>query len=312
MDKFDNDPVFKKLKEQLQRLGPKDMDAAQAIVGRMVERMNTLPVDDFDGLTPEQVDVMMSRPFEIPDLVRFHPDRITPGNTAVMRLFLGIADACGDKGMKATPSGYLPRKLMRTLAEDIAGEEAFYEPGKYWATREDEFSLLFMTRHCATFAGLIRKYRGRFMLTRKGRGLLEKEAFGEIFHGLFAAAASKWNWGCTDGFPELYAIQSAWLISLRWLQLFGAQPRDEYSFYARRFLKTFPAILRFIPKDSSTKDPEKMVRRAYGLRVFERFALAFGLAERDGWPRDMFHFHLAGDCLIRKTPLLDRFIEFRG
>ncbi|MBN1196797.1 MAG: hypothetical protein JXA62_05265 [Candidatus Aminicenantes bacterium] len=177
--------------------------------------------------------------------------------------------------------------------------------------REDEFPLLFMTRHCATFAGLMRKYRGRFMLTRKGRGLLEKEAFGEVFHALFAAAARKWNWGCRDGYPELYAIQSTGLISLRWLHLFGDLPRDEYSFYAQRFLKAFPAILRFMPNDAITKDREKMVRRAYALRFFERFALAFGLAERQGWPRDMFLCHLEGERLIRKTSLLNQYIDFR-
>lgn len=125
---FENDLVIRKLKEQLQKLGPEDMEAAQAIADRIAARMNSLPVEDFDGLTPEQVDGMMSRPFEIPDLARFHPDLIEPSDTAVMRLFLGIADACGDKGLKTTPSGFLPCKLMRILAENLAGEEVFMNP----------------------------------------------------------------------------------------------------------------------------------------------------------------------------------------
>ena len=74
---------------------------------------------------------------------------------------------------------------------EIAGDGAYWKPGKFWINNEDEFPELIMVRHCAIWAGLLRKLHGKFRLTKKGGNLLEEQAYGTIYYELFKQACLK-------------------------------------------------------------------------------------------------------------------------
>ena len=85
--------------------------------------------------------------------------------TAVIRAFLGHV---GD-GIPLTGAGYLPPKVVSALMAEL-------DPEKVWfgeANREAQTRPLLALREAATELGLVRKYRGTLLLTKRGAQLCE-------------------------------------------------------------------------------------------------------------------------------------------
>jgi hypothetical protein len=88
----------------------------------------------------------------------------------------------------------------------------------------------------AELAGLIRKYKGRFILSRDCRPLLDRDGLRSIYPRLFRAYSEQYNWGYWDRYPELHFIQQAFLFTLYVMRQHGNAwlPHELYedSFYA--------------------------------------------------------------------------------
>ncbi len=308
-----NDSVVERLKQQLRLQDFKDRDTLENFVEDFIEKANMTPVEEMGGLSPNQIHQIGMAPFESPAVLQFHPERINPVNTTVITLFRGIADACGDKGLKGTPSGFLPRKLVYAMLIEIAGEGAYWKPGKFWINNEDEFPELIMVRHCATWAGLLRKLHGKFRLTKKGGNLLEEQAYGTIYYELFKQACLKWNWGYMDGYADFHVMRTAFPISLRLLQRHGGKFRDPQDHYGKLFLQAFPAVIGEAEVDPARWEsitPEKYARKAYALRMFLRFAIPFGLVDYEPKSPKEWVGNMDRKLRVKKTKLLGSFVEF--
>ncbi|MDX2427575.1 MAG: hypothetical protein QNK22_02700, partial [Xanthomonadales bacterium] len=72
---------------------------------------------------------------------------------------------------------------------------------------EVDLDQLHCTRLTAQFAGLIRKYRGKFVLTRKCRDMLAQKNNGGIYLALFKAYTTQFNWSYRDRYPEAPIVQ---------------------------------------------------------------------------------------------------------
>ena len=162
--------------------------------------------------------------------------------------------------------------------------------------------------HCirlvAERAGLIRKYRGHFVLTKKCKGLLARQDEGGIYLELFKAYTTQFNWAYRDGYPEADIVQQAFLFTLFLLASYGEEHRHQ-QFYEDRFLTAFPMVVEEFAK-TAYGPAESSARRSYVLRALERFAAVFGLAELVPESRGSYDFQY----LVRKTALLDRFVTF--
>jgi hypothetical protein len=85
----------------------------------------------------------------------------------ILRLFSLLADAIGEQGLKPTAKGNLPRNFCREAALAYWDEKTFKERTRYGSiNREDDFADLHITRLVAELTGLVRKYKGRFILSR--------------------------------------------------------------------------------------------------------------------------------------------------
>jgi len=308
----------KKIQEELQRRVQEEnitsVEEMQRVLDEVVGGFNRMPREDFAGLSPEQVQSLQWYPFDSPGILRFHPERIAPAHTQVMRAFLEVASACGENGLKLTPRGYLPGKLVHAIFEMIAGEDAFQSNGRHRVHNEDEFAELMMVRHCAMWAGFLRKCQGKLLLTKKGRRLVSEEATGTIYFDLLRQACLKWNWGCMDLYPELPFIRTAFTISFRFLHRDGDVFRELGSHYGWRFVKAFPFVFRqfsFDPPEWDRCTPEEYVIRVYVLRTFMRFAIPFGLVDCD--PPGATEWSVVNDRMIRvkRSALFEKLIEFR-
>src|SRR5690606_7324577 len=160
---------------------------------------NRAPLDDFHGLSPEQMSGLLYAPFDAPHLVTFPEEIQGPVRGPSLTLLLHLADAAAAGGIKCTATGNLPPALCRAPAEAVpadgaikrtatgnlppalcrAEDEAFAADGytregdRFGIHKEQDFMELHVTRIVAKAAGLTRHYRGRVLLTSIGRKLLQ-------------------------------------------------------------------------------------------------------------------------------------------
>ena len=142
--------------------------------------------------------------------------------------------------------------------------------------REEVFSDLHVTRLVAELAGLVRKYKGRFILSRDCRRLQAEGGLAAVYPKLFRAYVEQLNWAYRDGYPELRFIQSASLFTLYLLTRYGDNWRP-HAFYEDSFLRACPTVLKELPPDP-VFTPEEEATATPGARWC--ISQAFW-----GWPR---------------------------
>jgi len=281
------------------------LEEAQAELNRFMHRKNYSPLAVFHGLSPAQMHRFLHFPFDSPELVRLEDTLDPPPDAPVLRLFSLLADAIGDKGLKPTATGNLPQKFCRDAALAFLGDETYEKRTRYSSIHSEmDFFDLHCLRLVAGLAGLLRKYKGKFILTRKCRQKIASHGVGSVYSDLFMAYVRKFNWAYRDHYPELGFIQRSFLFTLYLLQKYGEETR-QHTFYEDIFLEAFPQLLDEVP-DSPYLSGEEKIRYAYRYRALDHFAVFFGLIAFAPTSED----YLNRQYEVKKLPLLDRFISF--
>ena len=276
-----------------------------AFTAQVMDQQNQWALAEFCGLSPEQMSRLLYAPFTSPETVRFSTEIEPAPDVRIMWLFNELVEAIGLSGLKATAKGNLPLKFCKALAQKIREEDEGARRLRIGGIRsEEDLDELHCTRLVAELAGLIRKYRGKFVLTRKCRDMLARQDNGGIYFELFKAYTTKFNWGYRDGHPEADIVQHSFLYTLFLLASFGKIPRSQ-QFYEDKFLAAFPMALEMFP-ETTYSTVEDDARRCYFLRALERFAVFFGLAELTLESQELYRYRY----LIRKSAQLDRFVTF--
>jgi len=170
---------------------------------------------------------------------------------------------------------------------------------------ETDFFDLNVTRLVGGLAGLIRKYRGRFVLTTNFRKCMTQGGMTAVYPHLFRAFVEKYNWAYRDRYPEFRIIQQSFLFSLWLFHRFGDEWRPS-SFYEDRFVKAFPVVLTEAESERSYTTPEEAVRACYAWRCLEGFAVFLGLMDIEWKKKDMLDRRFR----LRKTSVLDEAVIF--
>jgi hypothetical protein len=282
------------------------LEEAQAVLDQITQQQNRQQLDEFHGLSPEQMHRMLNFPFASPGLVCF-PEVIDTNPVApILILFELLIDAIGDQGLKPTAKGNLPRNFCREAALVYWGDQRYQEKTRFGGiNREGDFDDLHVTRLVAELAGLIRKYKGRFILSRDCRRLLAGDGMTAIYPRLFRAHVEQFNWAYRDGYPELRFIQSAFLFTLYLLARYGDILRPQV-FYEDAFLRAFPMLLDEVPP-SQVFPPEEAVRRGYTWRALVHFAGFLGLATVE----PAFDELLCHEYRVKALPLLGQIVQFQ-
>ena len=299
-------PAGNLLEELRKAMGEKEfgsLEEVQTFADSHVGRMNRAPLDDFAGLSSEQMHGILHFPFSSTDLVTFSPRLSAPPVSPMATLLDALLGAIGDEGLKATATGNLPLNFVRqtALAYFLDGERE-YQPG---IRSETDFFDLHVTRLVAGASGLIRKYRGKFSRTIRCRKFLGEGGMAAVYPLLLRAFVEKYNWAYRDYYPDFSIIQQSFLFSLWLFHRFGDEWRYP-SFYEDYFLRAFPAILSEAPDEGDLITPEDVVRWCYAWRCIEGFAGFLGLVEirweDRGFVRRRFQ--------VRKTGLLSDLVTF--
>jgi len=280
------------------------MEEVQDVLDTYGAQANYAPSEDFHGLSADQMYRFLHRPFESAELITFPQQLKTMPESKAAYLLSHLIEGIGEKGIKLTATGNLGRKFCQKVGAN------YFEryPDKHFAANlkinsERDMKPLNTIRLSAHTAGLIRKYKGRIVLTKKCRKALDNGDIQELYPLLFKGYCQKFNWAYRDGYEELYIIQQSFPFLLFLLNKYGSNWRPA-SFYSDIFLNAFPMALEEI-SPSSYMEPEESLQNCFILRSLRRFADFFGIAELERTSTDP----LKERFRIRKSPLFDEMVR---
>ena len=296
--------INEELRQFLEGKQLNSLEAMQAEAERFFQARNHAPLSEFHGLSPAQMQQVLDRPFDSPELVRFSENLDIKSDAPVARLFSLLTEGIGEQGVKPTARGNLPRALCREVALAYLGEEGYAEATRYAGiSKEEDFFELHQLRVVAELAGLLRSYRGKFILSRECKALLAGPGMAAIYPRLLHTFVTEYNWAYADGYEELPFIQRSFLFTLYLLWRYGDEPRT-VRFYEEAYIDAFPALLNEVATNPYF-EPEDKVARCYSLRTLSRFAEWFGLVEVEKTADPMVSF---SDLRLRKTGLFEQVV----
>jgi len=301
------DELAGKLSKILEATQHSSMDDMQDFVDQLMEEQNARTVDDFHGLSPAQMHDIIYTPFEAIDSVEFIKPDTQPSDSRLLFLFQKLADNVGGEGIKLTAKGNIPPKICKSIAEEYKAFGGFsLEVLEHKINREDDFYDLEVVHILAKQSGLVRKLKGRLLMTKLGAELVAKGEWPTLYLMLFKAQVRKFNWGYGDGFPDVNFFQEAFTFTLYLLTKYGDKPRSSH-FYADAFINAFPAVLEEV-ESSRFMPAHEAIDRYFTVRSIERFADFLGLVNTKRIKGDKLDFH---NLEIRKKPLLEKMVKFK-
>lgn len=280
---------------------------AEALVNQIVTQRNVVPIEDFHGLSSFQMHRFLYQPFTSPDLVHIATPRGAELSAPVLKLFSLLVEAIGNDGLKATAKGNLPRKFCTEAALVYYSDkdESIRHDWLKLNRNEENFYDLHRLRLLAELCGILRKYKGRFIIGTSYRKALAEHGPAVVYPKLLQAYCSQFNWAYGDGYDDISLVQQSFLFSLYLLSKYGDVARPQ-EFYEDQFLMAFPEVLNEV-QSRPYQTAEQQLRNIYSLRTLSRCFSYFGLAEllpAASATGRIDHYE------VKKTPLLDKVVIF--
>ena len=261
------------------------MDDIQRAADAFMDEKNNVPLQEFCGFSATQMSHLLYEPFTSDSTIVFNESISPPMNSPVMIALTELIEGIPEDGVKATTKGNLPMAICRPVAAKLL--EQVPERGRYryekFRTEEDLMPLL-LVRLLLGIGGYLKKTKGRFNWTKKGRDFIGHPR-GHCYLELFKLATTRFNWGYFDGYPDAPVIQQGFAYTLFLVQSYGDHPKPE-SFYTQLFLEAFPMGLIEMD-DGDWQETNSRFESCYTVRSFDRFMEYFGLIESQLIPAEI-------------------------
>jgi hypothetical protein len=227
-------PFLKEIRRAMEGRSFASIEEAQAFIDLFSLKWNRAAIPTFDGLSPEQMSRLLYFPFDSPHIVTFAPTLNNPPDAPIAAIFALLAAAIGERGIKTTATGNLPLSVVRPATLAYLGEHSYAERTHYGALRSElDARELHVTRLMAVLAGLMRKYRGSFVLTKLCRSQMSRNGLAGVYPLLLRAHLAKFNWAYGDMYGDLRLIQDSALFTLLLLHRHGNEWREQPSMRMR-------------------------------------------------------------------------------
>lgn len=267
---------------------------------------NSSPIADFENLSATNFHYLLYDTYNKNSPVHFqqHIENKTLDKVSLFRVaedFIRIIDR--EKFIKLTPLGALPKKVMVELYDKKYIHDQLIESGitKLW--KEQDCIAIMSTKIVTEIAGITKRANGKMTLTKKGTTLLKIENRQKFFELFISTFADKFNWGFNDNYPERPIGQIGWTFTIYLLSKFGKSYHKE-SFYAEKYLKALPVLLKEFENNGLSSQKEQFTR-CYSVRSFERFLEWFAFIEAD---RDAKRNWIS-DLNIKATEILTKVFD---
>lgn len=214
-----------------------DLEAVARHLDAKARAQNIVSDPDMGGLSPEQVSHLLYSSWGEPGAaVQFNVD--LPSAMLESSLYFqqmrsllqAVNEACG---VKATVGGNLPRRFVTEMVDcmlDAEERERVWEFNK--VLNEEDVHAVHISRVVAQGAGLLRRYKGKFVVPKKRVELLGPGREPKLFRDLFIAFFRRFNLAYLSGYgPEAAALQSGapytlyrlGSVAADWLEVEGAE-----------------------------------------------------------------------------------------
>jgi len=222
------------------------------------------------------------------------------GFLANTRTFLAALEKAD--GVKATATGNLNRKFVGEMLDLFHVRSGYLDDVRRHSkvVNELDFFPLHVVNIVAQLAGLHRRVKGHFRITRKGREFLAEDKMGSLCALLFKTHFRKLNLAYLDRAPDLSAFQQGVAYSLYMV------PRLLTDWHAAEDvapLLVLGGVACAIQEETRIQDVLGWIVQTRLLRPLETFGLLEG-RERKTRRRSY------GITQYRKTDLFDRFLRF--
>lgn len=293
--------IREELQELMQEQKFSSLEEANEFIKEHNDKRNNTPLNEFQGLSPYEMHRLLHFPFESPDVLRFNFGAITkPDNAPLLSLLLLITEAVGMDGLKPTATGNLPRAVSRDIARRYFSAEKYEYLTKYGEfMSENDVPDLQEARLVATMAGFIKKYQGKFIISKECRKLIDSNAWADIYERLFKIYIQKFNWAYPASDIEMPFFQQSFAFTLFLFHIFGNEERSS-DFYAEEYIAAYPMLYDQVP-GTQYSSGEAHVKRAYDIQVIHAFGRMCGFVTCD------FKLHKS---MYTVTPLLNRMVWF--
>ena len=301
--------IQEELMQALAEKQPETLEEAEAIFMEIAQKYTSEIAVDLGDYSVDQVGAVLESDWQSPNsVVQLHEDIPTDmleksDFLSDACLFLGVLHE--QQGVEATEAGNLKRNLVKELSEQMRGCKHFLETrsGLKTVFNEEDVSPLDALRHVVQYAGLIRKYKGEFLLTKKGERLFSENHRGELFKELFLSFFREFDLAFFGG-EELPEIQDSIAYSFLRLKDLAVDWVSIESICEKLFL---PGVLELFPQSDATGIADAPFYAE--LRILKPLA-NFGLLElRHKRNEELPKTQEIAE--VRKTPLFDAFLEFR-
>ncbi len=284
---------------------PDSLDELESRLAEAADAYNRRPQPELGGLAPCQLHRLLTAdwaepggPLELDRSLRL-PELEGARVLANARIALGALARSG--GTRATAAGNLNRRFVAEMVEAMVWppgqREDLYRYNK--VVNEADAWPLHLVRVLLDLAGLVRRRKGAFRITRRGEALLPDEQAGELYALLFRTRFRDMNLAYMTRGPEAPGLQHAVAYSLYRFAQLGDRWKLAEELVDDVLL---PEVRDEIPP-SEFFDLSELLLKTRVLMPLE----SFGLAAERRLPGDD---PLTAPRQYRKTPLYDRFLRF--
>jgi hypothetical protein len=214
-----------------------DLDALNRHLAAKSMALNMTPRPEMGDLSPAEVAHLLYTSWGEPGAaVQFNDDissALLESSTFLRQIRMLLQAVHEADGVKATAAGYLTRKFVAKMVDCILDEEAREDVWRFHkVVNEHDIAPLHNARVIAQEAGLIRRYKGKFVVPKKRVGLLSEERGSELFRDLFVVHFRRINlaylaWtgpeagALQKGVP--YTLYRLGVVAADWLKVEGAE-----------------------------------------------------------------------------------------
>ncbi len=285
-----------------------DTDKYKKIAER-ISSQNRVPLEDFDGFSPEEMYLLIHHPFSPDSPVQFS-ETIDSSELQKSPFFIVALELLSmilrQGGLKLTPKGNLQRKVVTDIYAKGFLIDSHIESGIIKLRKEEDWLFLHLVKIVLTLAKIIRPAKGKLVLLKKWEKVLEKQDYFKIFMEFLKSFMTDYNWAFCDLYADEYTGQIGCVYLLYLVKKYGNDFRG-LNFYAEKYFKAFP-MLRFNNRFDDFSARYDDATWALKTRFFERFAQPFGFVEIiTEASEDYFNRRKE----IKRTPLLDGLIEVK-
>lgn len=266
-----------------------NMEELQKELNKRMIAHNSKPIDDFDGLSPEEMATLQHRfpNSKTPLGIRKLSEKELEQCPILMQVRYLIDKMKGGKHIELTKTGALRPALAKEIYALGYIKDEWIEEGISKFVKEGDVYNLSLTRILLQISSLAKKRNDKLSLTKKGEKLAEDG--NAILNELIYTLIYKFNWAYGDGYDseDIGKVNPGYSFYL--LKKYGDKEQNA-EFYAALYFKALPMLLM---------GDEKTSYYCYISRTFRTFFKYFGfieIKEKIKWS-DPF--------ILKKTPFFD-------